>query len=142
MKKLVSIFLILMLLFTACGKKEPVVVYADYLQQELVPATEGMEIMEILCLSEEYDLFIRNDNEYSQYVVFSSDTNVKNFEFFRIAIPEGDKIEYHAEKPVLHYDKITAHKNLVIKMDMPETLPWYGISYTDENGDPQELTYN
>ena len=135
MKKLVSIFLILMLLFTACGKKEPVVVYADYLQQELVPSTEGMEIMEILCLSEEYDLFIRNDNEYSQYVVFSSDTNVKNFAFFTIAIPEGDKIEYNAEKPVLHYDKITAHKNLVIKMDMPETLPWYGISYTDENGD-------
>ena len=42
---------------------------------------------------------------------------------------------YNYHKPVLHYDDISSDKSIVIQMDMPETLPWYGISYADENGD-------
>ncbi|MBQ5850562.1 MAG: hypothetical protein IIW54_07090 [Lachnospiraceae bacterium] len=94
-----------------------------------------MDRMEIIPLSEEYDFFIMDDNQYSRCVVFSADTKVKNFELYRIAVPAGDKIEYHCEKPVLHYDDISSDKSIVIQMDMPETLPWYGISYTNESGD-------
>lgn len=135
MKKLVSFFIILIFMLTACGEKVPVTVYADYLTDELIPDITGMKIMEIVPLSENYDLFIRNNSRYSAFVVFSSDTKVKNFEFYTIAIPAGNEIEYHCEKPVLHYDDISADKSLVIQMEMPETVPWYGISYTDENGD-------
>ena len=122
-------------IFTDCGEKESAVIHTDYLPQELVPTTEGMDRMEIIPLSEEYDFFIMDDNQYSRCVVFSADTKVKNFELYRIAVPAGDKIEYHCEKPVLHYDDISSDKSIVIQMDMPETLPWYGISYTNESGD-------
>lgn len=136
MKKLILILLmILTLAFTACAGKTPVIVYADYLEDEYLPDTSGMEIMEIVSLSENYDLFIRDASQYSAFVVFSSDTKVKDFEFYTIAIPEGDKVEYNCEKTVLHYDDISADKSLVIQMEIPETVPWYGISYKDENGD-------
>ncbi len=135
MKKLVAIFISALFAFTACTEKVPVTVYADYLADELIPDTTDMVKMEIIPLTDEYDLFIKNNSRHSAFVVFSSDTKVKDFEFYTIAIPVGDKIEYHCEKHVLHYDDISADKSLVIQMKMPETLPWYGISYTDENGD-------
>ena len=135
MKKFIMFFISLLFIFTACGEKTPVTVKADYLADEYIPDTSGMERMEIIPLSEDYDLFIRDNSQYSAFVVFSSDTKVKDFEFYIIAIPAGDKIEYHCEKPVLHYDDISSDKSLVIQMEMPETVPWYGISYKDENGD-------
>lgn len=135
MKKLIPFFITMILALTACGSKEPVVVYADYLPEEKTPCTDGMEIMEIIPVSEEYDLFIRDNDDYSCFVVFSADTKVKDFEFYTIAIPAVETMEYHCEKPVLHYDDISADKSIVIQMNMPETMPWYGISYTNENGD-------
>ena len=135
MKKLSAVVLLLMFVFAGCSSKEPVVVMADFLTEENIPDTTGMETMEIITLSEEYDLFIRDDSKYSRFVVFSANTKVKDFELYTIAIPASDKIEYTCGKPVLNYDGLSAEKSLVIQMAMPETLPWYGISYKDENGD-------
>ena len=135
MKKFIMFFISLLFIFTACGEKTPVTVNADYLADEYIPDTSGMERMEIISLTEDYDLFIRDNSQYSAFVVFLFVIKVKEFEFFTIAIPAGDKIEYHCEKPVLHYDDISADKSLVIQMEMPETVPWYGISYKDENDD-------
>lgn len=135
MKKWMILVVTALLVFTGCEEKEPVIVYANYLAEEHIPYTSDMEMMEIITLSEDYDLFIRNDSEYSRFVLFSTDTKVKDFELFTIAIPVGDKMEYHIEKPVLHYDDLSTNKGLIIQMDMPETFPWYGISYTNENGD-------
>lgn len=135
MKKWIVVFVVAIFVFAGCDKKEPVVVYADYLAKEHIPYTKDMERMEVITVSEDYDLFIRDDSEYSRFVLFSTDAKVKNFEFFTIAIPVGDTVEYHMEKPVLHYDDLSANKSLIIQMAMPETFPWYGISYTDENGD-------
>ena len=135
MKKIILCLITLLFVLTACKSKENVVVYADYLSDEYTIDTTDMKNMEIISLSNEYDLFIRNNSESSSFVVFFADTKVKDFEYFTIAIPYGDKIEYTYEKPVLHYDDLSANKSLIIQMDMPETIPFYGISYKDENGD-------
>ena len=136
MKKIMAFIMMATMLFTACGEKVPVEITADYLPDEYIKQLPSdIPVMEITEFTDEYDIFIRNDDEYSRYVVFSANTAVKDFEFYTIAIPVSDTIEYHKEKPVLHYDNLSEEKSLVIRMNMPETLPWYGISYTDENGE-------
>ena len=136
MKKIMAFIMIATMLFTACGEKVPVEITADYLAEEYIQQLPGdMPVMEIMEFTDEYDIFIRNDDEYSRYVVFSANTKVKDFELYTIAIPVSDTIEYDKEKSVLHYDNLSEKKSLVIRMNMPETLPWYGISYTDENGE-------
>ena len=135
MKRIILFFITLMLVFTACGRKEPVVITADYLPDDSLPVITDMDRMEIIPLSAKMDLFIRSKSDYGRFVVFSANTRVKDFRLYNIAIPAGDEIVYHCEKPVLHYDDLSADKSLVVYMQMPETVPWYGISYTDENGD-------
>ncbi len=134
MKKLPVIILFLLLIFTGCGSEEPVVVKADFLTEENIPDTTGMGILEIIPLSEEYDLFLRSkDTEGSRYIVFSADTAVKDFTLYTIAVSTGDK--YDCEKPVLQYDDLSAEKSLIIRLNKRKGHPWYGISYKDENGD-------
>lgn len=135
MKKLFVVFAVLFVL-TACGGKETVIINADYLVEEYVQQIpKNIPPGELTEYTDEYDLFITGSELYSQYVVFSANTEVDDFKFYVIAVPRGDIIEYHKGKPILHYDKLSENRSLIIRMPMPETLPWYGISYTDENGD-------
>lgn len=134
MKKISAVVLLLMFVFAGCGSKEPVIVKADFLTEENIPDTTGMETLEIITLSEEYDLFLRSkDAEGSRYIVFSADTPVKDFTLYTIAVSADDK--YDCEKPVLQYDDLSAEKSLIIRLHKRSGHPWNGISYKDENGD-------
>ena len=135
MNKVMSVLFVFMLIFTACGEKIPVEVQADYLPSDITVETADIPVMEVVSLSDEYDLFIRDNSEHSTYVVFSANTSVKDFALYTIAVPVAEEIQYDCEKPVLYYDDLSVEKSLIIKMAMPETVPWYGISYKDENGD-------
>jgi len=134
MKKFCIFLLLISFILSGCTEKDPVEVYAAYLPPENIPSDINSPLLEIIPLSEEYDLFLRNkDIEDSRYIVFSADTSVKDFTLYTIAVSAGDK--YDCEKPVLHYDDLSAVKSLIIRLNKRSGYPWNGISYKDENGD-------
>ena len=84
----------------------------------------------------EYDSYAADYTDYAVDVVFTTDGTVRNFKVIALTLDEitedGDMSFFF--KDLYTYGDLTPDKGLAVKMSLPETIPFYGISYTDGTG--------
>ncbi|MGM9991229.1 MAG: hypothetical protein ACI376_00030 [Candidatus Bruticola sp.] len=80
--------------------------------------------------------FDADKGEYAVEVVISVDRPVKNFKLLRLELtnvsPEGQPS--FSTKEIYHQADLIPHHPFIVKMNLPETVPNYAISYTEANG--------
>jgi len=81
----------------------------------------------------EYDSFAADYTDYAVDVVFTTDGTVRNFKVLALTLKEitEDGSMSFSFKDMYTYGELTPDKGLAVKMSLPETIPFYGISYTD-----------
>jgi len=92
----------------------------------------------------DYDFFAADDADYAVDVVFTTDSTVRNFKIIALTLNEitnDGYISFFFEDLYTHGD-LTPDKGLAVKMNLPETIPFYGISYTDETGADRVFSVN
>ncbi len=107
--------------------EETDVVYADN------PTVQAMFAHEY---TGEWDEYALSDSEYAERVVFLTDGAVKDFRLMALKLEEitdAGKISFAAEV-LYHHGDLTPERGLAVTMNLPETIPYYGISYTDGTG--------
>lgn len=90
------------------------------------------EILADLYEFEEY----ADGSEYSADVVFTAETDVKDFKLLSLeftGIDEAGQPEFSTEE-VFELPVLSHERPLSASLSLPGTLPSYGISYTDANG--------
>lgn len=89
----------------------------------------------------EYDVyseFIDFEDEYSQRVVFTTNTEVKDFNYIEISFKEiGDNIAFFESKILYSLAELTPEQPFVLNWLAAGTIPQRGITFLDENGDKQ-----
>ncbi|MBR3997584.1 MAG: hypothetical protein IKI93_04490, partial [Clostridia bacterium] len=92
----------------------------------------------------EYDSFAADDGDYAVDVVFTTDGTVRNFKVLSLTLNEitDDGYVSFFFEDLYAYGELTPDKGLAIKMSLPETIPFYGISYTDGTGADRVFSVN
>ena len=81
----------------------------------------------------EHDSFTADDAEYAVDVVFTTDGTVRNFKVISLTLNETTDdgyVSFFFEDLYTH-GELTPGKGLAVRMSLPETIPFYGISYID-----------
>ena len=92
----------------------------------------------------EYDSFTADDAEYAVDVVFTTDGTVRNFKVIALTLNEitdDGYVSFFFDDLYIHGD-LTPDKGLAVRMSLPETIPFYGISYTDGTGADRVFSVN
>ena len=92
----------------------------------------------------EYDSFVADDADYAVDVVFTTDAAVRNFKVLALTLNEitdDGEVSFFFEE-LYTYGELTPDKGLGVKMSLPETIPFYGISYTDGTGADRVFSVN
>ena len=92
----------------------------------------------------EYDSFAADDADYAVEVVFTTDAAVRNFKVLALTLDEitdDGYVSFFFEE-LYAYGELTPDKGLAVKMSLPETIPFYGISYTDGTGADRVFSVN
>lgn len=92
----------------------------------------------------EYDSFAVDDADYAVDVVFTTDGTVRNFKVIALTLNEITDDGYMSFffEELYTYGDLTPDKGLAVKMSLPETIPFYGISYTDGTGADRVFSVN
>ncbi len=91
-----------------------------------------------------YDEYTADDSEYAAKVVFTTDGAVRDFKVIALTVTdvsEDGNISFMFNDLYVCGDLIP-EKGLAVKMSLPETVPFYGISYTDGNGETRIFSVN
>ena len=92
----------------------------------------------------EYDSFAADYTDYAVDVVFTTDATVRNFKVLALTLNEitdDGEVSFFFEE-LYTYGELTPDKGLGVKMSLPETIPFYGISYTDGTGADRVFSVN
>jgi len=92
----------------------------------------------------EYDSFVADDTDYAVDVVFTTDTALQDFKVIALTLNEitdDGYVSFFFEE-LYTYGELTPDKGLSVKMSLPETIPFYGISYTDGAGTDRVFSVN
>jgi len=146
MKRRLTVFLMAAVMFSGCGLGDGTEDTADtqpkvtetepeteaetspYAENPVVTAVYGYEY------TGEYDEYIVSDSEHASDVVFFTDGTVGEFRLLNLRFEETDGgFGFSTEELYFHGD-LTPEKGLLVKMMIPETIPYHGISYVDEGG--------
>ena len=92
----------------------------------------------------EYDSYAADYTDYAVDVVFTTDGTVRNFKVLALTLNEITDDGYMSFffKDLYTYGELTPDKGLAVKMSLPETIPFYGISYTDGTGAEHVFSVN
>lgn len=92
----------------------------------------------------EYESFAADYTDYAVDVVFTTDGTVRNFKVLALTLNEitDDGYMSFLFKDLYTYGELTPDKGLAVKMSLPETIPFYGISYTDGTGADRVFSVN
>ena len=92
----------------------------------------------------EYDSFAADYTDYAVDVVFTTDGTVRNFKVIALTLNEITDDGYMSFffKDLYTYGDLTPDNGLAVKMSLPETIPFYGISYTDGTGADRVFSVN
>ena len=92
----------------------------------------------------ECDSFAADDADYAVDVVFTTDAAVRNFKVIALTLNEitDDGYMSFSFKDLYIHGDLTPDKGLAVKMSLPETIPFYGISYTDGTGADRVFSVN
>ena len=92
----------------------------------------------------ERDSYTADDSEYASEVVFLTDGAVRDFRLLGLTLEEitddGELVFSFEELYV--YGELTPEKGLAVRMNIPETIPYYGISYMDGTGAVRVFSVN
>jgi len=91
-----------------------------------------------------YDSYTADDAEYAVDVVFTTDGAVRDFKVIALTLNEISDEGYVSFffEDLYVYGDLTPEKGLAVKMSLPETIPFYGISYTDGTGAERVFSVN
>lgn len=84
-----------------------------------------------------YDEFIADTDELQENILFMTKSTVKDFQVLSLSLEDVDengKVTFSTEK-LYGLGELTPQRPLMVGMTMYGTIPNYGISYVDENGD-------
>jgi len=115
------------------GVKKP-----EYAENPTVSAVYGNDY------TGESDAFIADNTDYACDVVFTTDGTVRNFKIIALTLNEisdDGYVSFFFEDLYIHGD-LTPEKGLAVKMNLPETIPFYGISYIDGTGAERIFSVN
>ena len=91
-----------------------------------------------------YDEYTADDSEYAAKVVFTTDGAVRDFRVIALTVTdvsEDGNVSFMFDE-LYTYGDLTPDKGLAVKMSLPETLPFYGISYIDGTGAERIFSVN
>lgn len=91
-----------------------------------------------------YDEYTADDSEYAAKVVFTTDGTVRDFKILALTVTdvsEEGSVSFAFDE-LYTYGELTPDKGLAVKMSLPETIPFYGISYTDGTGADRIFSVN
>ena len=85
---------------------------------------------------DECEHYIIDDNEYSKWISIYANTEVTNFYVLGLADIEyfDDGTFTYSTKEKVECKALNQGKEILVKMDLPETFPFYAISYFEEDG--------
>ena len=92
----------------------------------------------------EYDSYSAEEGEYAVDVVFLTDGTVRDFKVLALTVTdvsEDGNVSF-AFDDLYYYGELKQEKGLAVKMSLPETIPFYGISYTDGTGNTRIFSVN
>lgn len=138
MKKLIALLLTstLLITLTACGSNTPVVItsLSDNLAED--------EVVSVDCATEDFlsnydsfDEFIDYKDEYSQRIVFSTNSVIKDFKYIEIGHKEEDAGIVYFENAVLYsLDELLPENPFVTTWtEVGDVISYRGIAFTDDN---------
>lgn len=83
----------------------------------------------------ETDTYKASESEHAAEIIFYATEKVTDFKFLKLnAEMNGDNVSYKPEA-VYSQDVLSEERALLVKLDLPEVLPYNGISYKDKNGE-------
>ena len=91
-----------------------------------------------------YDIFIADEAEYAVDVVFTTDSTVQDFRVYALTLDEitdDGYVSFFFEE-LYFQEELTPEKGLAVKMSLPETIPFYGITYVDGSGATRTFSVN
>lgn len=85
----------------------------------------------------DYDEFAASTDEGSVRVVLSTERDVEDFKVLSLALENVDEngTATFAKEELYSHGTLTAEKPLVLSVIFYGTVPYYGISFTDDNGE-------
>ena len=91
-----------------------------------------------------YDEYTADDSEHAAKVVFATDSTVRNFKIVALTVTDiTDEGAVSFVYDVMYtYGSLTPEKGFAVTMSLPETIPFYGISYTDGTGETRIFSVN
>ena len=92
----------------------------------------------------EYEAFVADDAEYAVDVVFTTDGAVRDFKVLALEVTEiadDGSMSFFYDELYFHGDLLPG-MGLSVKMSLPETIPFYGISYRDNSGAERIFSVN
>ena len=89
-----------------------------------------------------YDWFTADDSPDSTKVLFMAEGNVRDFKFLSLFCEDvlEDGTPVFTVEEMYHLDRLTPEKHLLVEMTFWGTMPSYGYSFVDENGETQRFT--
>ena len=92
----------------------------------------------------EYDSYSAEEGEYAVDVVFLTDGAVRDFKVIALTVTDVSEEGYisFTFDDLYAYGELVPEKGLSVKMSLPETIPFYGISYTDGTGNTRIFSVN
>ena len=113
----------------------------------VVPAYSGEPMLSAVFASDytgACDSFVADDAEYAVDVVFTTDTTVWDFKVIALTLNEISDEGYLSffYEELYNHGELTPEKGLAVTMNLPETIPFYAVSYTDGTGTERVFSVN
>lgn len=86
-------------------------------------------------LPDKKDCHVLDENDYAEWVSFYANAPVKHFyvlELYNLEVFEDGTFSYYTKEKV-EYESLSQGSEIAVKINLPEVLPGYAISYFEEN---------
>ena len=126
--------------------------FTDYVPVD-VPVYEGFEndtaawvnvayADEVVTEATNYDWFTADDSPDATKVIFMAEGDVRDFKFLSLFCEDvlEDGTPVFTVEEMYHLDRLTPEKHLLVEMTFWGTMPSYGYSFVDDNGETQRFT--
>ena len=94
--------------------------------------------------TDEYDEYTVDTSDYAAKVVFTTNAAVCDFKLIGLTVTdindEGEMSFFFED--LYEYGELKPERGLAVTMNLPETIPFYGISYTDGTGNTRIFSVN
>lgn len=97
---------------------------------------------EVVTEATEYDWFTADNSPDATKVIFMAEGNVRDFKFLSLFCEDvlEDGTPVFTVEELYQTDSLTPEKHLLVEMTFGESIPSYGYSFVDDNGETQRFT--